>query len=274
MHMNTQAIASNKEAELDALINVPLDIAQDYSSYTDENRETWRQLFTRLEPVITQYAHPDVKKGIAKLGLSADAVPHLPTISQNLKNATGWQVYVCEGVLDIGILCAGYTKRYFPSTVWLRALKDIDYTPLPDMVHEVVGHLGVLAGSQEYADALHEFGMLAKKFEYDEEILSRMEAIHWFLFEFQLIEHEGKILADGPGLVSSLGEEPYSVESDKPRRHMLRDMTPEQVYRELMDARGYDISEFQKDYFVIPDSQFLLDFVTKHLPELVVSEPS
>lgn len=263
-----------KESDLEDLIAIPLEEAQRYENYTDENQEVWRRIFERLDPVISKYAHKDVKEGIRKLGLNGQEIPRLAQVSENLKRATGWQVYACEGVLDIGILCAGYTRRYFPSTVWLRALKDIDYTPLPDMVHEVVGHLSVLAGSQDYADALYEFGMLAKKLDYNAEILSRMEAVHWFLFEFQLIEGEnGQVLADGPGLVSSLGEEPYSVESDVPRRHFLSKMSAVEIYNELMNARGYNISEFQKDYFVIPNTKFLLDFVTKDLPDLIIKEP-
>jgi len=261
------------ETDLERLIAIPLEEAQKYENYTNENREVWNRLFERLGPVIEKYAHPDAQKGIRKIGLKGEEIPRLSIVSENLKSATGWQVYACEGVLDIGILCAGYTRRYFPSTVWLRSLEDLDYTPLPDMVHEVVGHLGVLAGSQEYADALYEFGMLAKKLDYDPEVMARMEAVHWFLFEFQLIEHEGKVLADGPGLVSSLGEEPYSVESDVPRRHFLSKMTAEEAYQALMNARGYDISEFQKDYFVIPNARYLLDFVTKDLPGLIISEP-
>lgn len=52
-------------------------IRQPYALYSEENHETWRRLYTRMEPQWEKFATPVFLEGRTNLELRADAVPQL-----------------------------------------------------------------------------------------------------------------------------------------------------------------------------------------------------
>ena len=84
-----------------------------------------------------------------------------------------------------------------------RDLRRRDYTPEPDVVHELVGHAASLMGP-ELAELNRAFGRAAR--EADKRELARIERAYWFTLEFGAVRETGTVKAIGAGLLSSVAE--------------------------------------------------------------------
>jgi len=96
-----------------------------------------------------------------------------------------------------------FATREFPVTDYLRAWREFEFTPEPDLFHDVFGHLPFLT-LPHYA-ALEELfapAFLRAGNEQREEI----KRLAWYSTEFGLIREQGELKAFGAGLISSIAE--------------------------------------------------------------------
>ena len=77
-----------------------------------------------------------------------------------------------------------------------------------------------------------------------------LSRLYWYTVEFGLIREDGGVRAYGAGILSSVGELEYSVNSPQPHR------LPLQLERTMRTL--YKIDTYQQTYFVIDDMQQLL----------------
>jgi phenylalanine-4-hydroxylase len=96
------------------------------------------------------------------------------------------------------------SSRHFPTTTWLRGRDALEYTPEPDIFHDVFGHVPMHA-HPVFADFLARYGQLCARIE-DEAILERLGRVFWYTVEFGLIRQDGRVKVYGSGLISSDGE--------------------------------------------------------------------
>jgi phenylalanine-4-hydroxylase len=94
--------------------------------------------------------------------------------------------------------------RRFPTTTWLRTRDSLEYTPEPDIFHDVFGHVPMHA-LPVFADFLAHYGQLCARIQ-DEAILERIGRVFWYTVEFGLIRQNGQVKVYGSGLISSNGE--------------------------------------------------------------------
>jgi phenylalanine-4-hydroxylase len=94
--------------------------------------------------------------------------------------------------------------RMFPTTTWLRSRDSMEYTPEPDIFHDVFGHVPMHA-HPVFGDFLQSYGQICARLT-DHEQLERMGRLFWFTVEFGLIRQNGEIKVYGSGLISSHGE--------------------------------------------------------------------
>jgi phenylalanine-4-hydroxylase len=94
--------------------------------------------------------------------------------------------------------------RRFPTTTWLRGPESMEYTPEPDIFHDVFGHVPMHA-HPVFADFLQSYGQLCTELRRKEDI-DRMGRLFWFTVEFGVIRQNGRIKLYGSGLISSHGE--------------------------------------------------------------------
>jgi phenylalanine-4-hydroxylase len=72
-------------------------------------------------------------------------IPQLSELSQYLHSRTGFRIKPTHGILSQREFLNSFAFKLFCSTQYLRNVKNPDYTPEPDIVHEIVGHVPMFA---------------------------------------------------------------------------------------------------------------------------------
>jgi phenylalanine-4-hydroxylase len=96
------------------------------------------------------------------------------------------------------------SNRQFPTTTWLRDRESLEYTPEPDIFHDVFGHVPMHA-HEVFADFLVRYGRVCANVE-DPGVLEKLGRLFWYTVEFGLIREANEIRVYGSGLISSNGE--------------------------------------------------------------------
>jgi phenylalanine-4-hydroxylase len=182
----------------------PYLVAQDYASYTEEQHAVWAELVAQRMPQLAAHAAEEYLEGFARLGFRADRLPNLTEISQRLQLRTGWRTVPVSGFMPGPAFFEMLADRQFPTTTWLRQRDSLEYTPEPDIFHDVFGHVPMHA-HPVFADFLAQYGKLCAGIE-NEATLERIGRLFWYTVEFGLIRQRGRIKVYGSGLISSNGE--------------------------------------------------------------------
>jgi phenylalanine-4-hydroxylase len=185
-------------------VAAPFLIEQDCKAYTPEQHATWRELVGHRMPQLREHACREYLQGFEQIGLREDSLPELSAVSARLAPLTGWESTPVSGFLPADAFFAMLAARMFPTTTWLRSRESMEYTPEPDIFHDVFGHVPMHA-HPVFADFLAEYGKVCATLT-DAEDLERMGRLFWFTVEFGLIRQDGGIKVYGSGLISSHGE--------------------------------------------------------------------
>jgi len=184
---------------------VPYLIEQDWQAYTPEQHAVWQELVARRMPQLREHACAEYLDGFEQIGLREDRLPDLKAVSALLAPRTGWASTPVSGFLPANAFFEMLAARRFPTTTWLRARESMDYTPEPDIFHDVFGHVPMHA-HPVFADFLEHYGKTCASVIDRPEALERLGRIFWFTVEFGLIRQGGEIKVYGSGLISSHGE--------------------------------------------------------------------
>lgn len=224
--------------------------------YTPQEVQTWGEVYRRLTELHQRYACAEFLRVFAVMakecGYAPDNVPQVRTVSDFLRQRTGFRLRPVAGLLGSRDFLNGLAFRVFFSTQYLRHHSKPLYTPEPDVVHELIGHAPMFA-DPAFADLSQEIG-LASLGASDEEI-ERLARCYWFSVEFGLLREQGELKAYGAGLLSSFGELEYACSPDRPagggeHRACLLPWDPAKAA-----ARDFPITEYQPCYFVAESLQ-------------------
>lgn len=171
--------------------------------YTPEEVEVWGTALSKLKELYPKHACRQVNEGLPKLGFREDEVPQLQDISDTLKAATGWQVRPTAGLMHPRQFLAGFAFKYFHSTQYMRHASKPMYTPEPDVVHELMGHVAMLA-DPTFADIVHSIGEASLGA--DDETIKHLTKVFWYTVEFGVVREGGEHKASGAAILSSFGE--------------------------------------------------------------------
>lgn len=173
----------------------------------------WERLFIRQKANLENKIHPLFWAGMRALAFSASAIPNLEQVNGQMLKISDFEMEKTQ------IQYAGdkewfefLSKRRIMVTNYIRTEKDLDYTPLPDIFHDLFGHLPWLA-HKPIADLAEKFGQiyLAGITELQRFMTERL---WWNAMEFGLMDVGGKKLIIGAGLASSFGECNHAMQSN------------------------------------------------------------
>ena len=214
--------------------------------YNRNEIKTWAYLYPKIREAIakcacdeTNYTLDDMEKKVA--GFGPETIPQLDDISKYLVSKTGWRLKPVGGLLSQREFLNALAFKIFHSTQYIRHHEDVEYTPEPDILHELIGHAPMFA-HQDFADFSQQIG-LASLGASDAELL-RLAAVYWHTIEFGMcLNSNGERKAYGAGIMGSVAELEY-CQTDKPE---FLPLDLDLISREYL---SFLITDMQPTYFV------------------------
>ena len=227
--------------------------------YTEEENAIWAELYARQEKAIHGKACDEFVHGLELLNMPRDRVPQLEEVSKVLRRETGWEVAYVPALIPFGRFFELLANRQFPAATFVRTREELDYLQEPDIFHELFGHTPLLT-NPHFADFTHTYGKLGYAASKEDRVfLARM---YWFTVEFGLLQPPGGDLKIyGGGILSSIGETDYAVNSEVPERKPF----------DIVDAlrTPYRIDIMQPLYYVIESLDQLSEITRMDVMSLV-----
>ena len=175
--------------------------------YTDEELSVWKYCYPKLKKHYKTRAVKEFNENLAEFeehcGYAEDNIPQLEDISQYLQKQTGWRIRPVGGLLSQREFLNGLAFKVFHSTQYIRHHSNPEYTPEPDIVHELMGHAPMFA-NKDYADLSQMIGLASLGC--PDMYLPRLGTLYWFTIEFGCCMEKDQRKAYGAGILSSFGE--------------------------------------------------------------------
>ena len=144
-------------------------------------------------------------QGLARLGLRREAIPDIGELSATVRAETGWQLAPVGRPFEPAAFFALLAERRFPIVTRIRPMHAFDFSPEPDLFHDLFGHVPMLL-DEGLANFLHELGQAYVAQPAGSPAREQLWALYFFTAEFGLVQHEGQPRLYGAGLLSSAGE--------------------------------------------------------------------
>lgn len=220
----------------------PIPIAE----YTAAEHDLWARVAQQLRRRHQERCSGAFLDGAMSLALPQDHIPQLRDLNERLGVASAFSLAPVAGLVPARTFYGSLADRTFMSTQYVRHTSVPFYTPEPDVIHEVVGHLNLIA-NPTFAELHRLAGETSRRCLSDEahEFFSR---VFWFTLEFGTVWEGDELKAYGAGLASSFGELEVFRNAE---------IRPFNIIE--MGTLDYDISAYQPILFSVPSVEFLAD---------------
>lgn len=182
-----------------------------YPDYPQSDHETWKYLYDKQLEFLPGRACDEYMEGTSKLNFTSEKIPYLKNLSNIFYETTGWKVARVPGLIHEQNFFEMLRRKVFPSTDYIRGKDELEYTPAPDLFHDIFGHMPLLT-NKSFASFYQKFGEAALSVEGKNRTL--LETFHWFTAEFGLIKNPKGMRIYGAGILSSSQEVQHSLSED------------------------------------------------------------
>jgi phenylalanine-4-hydroxylase len=227
--------------------------------FTPEQNKTWAELYRRQVPRVQEHASVHYLSGFEKLELPAEHIPTLIELNAKITPASGWTVVRT----DVRYTSSDDWYRYFERhefliTNYMRSWEELDWTPEPDMFHDIFGHLPFWM-NRYYAEIQEMFAPAYLAAASDEE-KENIKRLAWYSTEFGMIREGGKMKVFGTGLMSG-GEEFLNAAEGRMTYHDFS----------ISNVIGHDkvLYEQHKDLYVIESLDQLTAELAKYFDPIL-----
>lgn len=210
-----------------------------YPDYPKSDHEIWNFLFERQMKYLPGRACDEYLEGAKKLNFTPGKIPALKDLSNIFYQTTGWKIARVPGLIHEQDFFSMIKRKVFPSTDYIRGKDELDYTPAPDLFHDMFGHMPMLT-NKNFASFYQMFGEAAFNAKGAQRKL--LETFHWFTVEFGLIKQKKGMRIYGAGIVSSLGEVQHALSNEVD----VKDFDVEKIIHQ-----DYDVWHLQPILFAV-----------------------
>jgi phenylalanine-4-hydroxylase len=188
-----------------------IDPALEYSTenqeivFSNEQHAIWADLYDGIhQAYLLEHICQQFKDGLALLELDPRHIPTVAQLNDQITHRTGWRIE--RTIVRYTLADDWYEKfaqRIFLITDYLRTRDQIEFTPEPDMFHDIFGHLPYLT-MEFYARIEDKFAPAYRKATPDEkEVIKRLA---WYSTEFGLVIEDNRFKVFGAGIISGRAE--------------------------------------------------------------------
>ena len=231
-----------QDREIDKELNLP------EIEYENHQHELWTHLYTTILSRYKKYAVQDVYNGLLDLKLNPKRIPSLEDVNKALFPKTGFKVIPVSGLVTSRYFFSSLQNREFYCTQYIRHHSKPDFTPEPDICHDVIGHVPLLM-DPKIAHCYVQFAKAATKA--SDEQIKKLENLYWFTVEYGLVYEEGELKTWGAGNLSSYSDLRRCVDVARVQ-HLEFDI-------EIMCSTEYDPTIQQPRLFVAKSLNKALD---------------
>ncbi|MGC8856314.1 MAG: hypothetical protein ACP5QU_05895 [Anaerolineae bacterium] len=147
--------------------------------------------------------------------LPEDQIPSIQWLNERITPRTGWRTVRTKVRYSNAVQWyQHFARKEFLVTDYLRTRDELDFTPEPDMFHDIFGHLPYFV-LPEYVEIQEMFAPAFHCAKTDEE-RENVKRLAWFSTEFGLIRENGEMKVFGTGLISSKGEMEHVMAGNTP----------------------------------------------------------
>lgn len=188
-----------------------LETGREYTSstqeivFTKEQDAVWADLFAGIHrPQMLEQICREYKHGLTLLELDPNHIPSVAYLNDRITPRTGWRIE--RTAVRYTLADDWYQKfaqRIFLITDYLRTRDQMEFTPEPDMFHDIFGHLPYLT-QEFYARIEDKFAPAYLKATQEErEVIKRLA---WYTTEFGLVVEDNRFKVFGAGTISGRAE--------------------------------------------------------------------
>jgi phenylalanine-4-hydroxylase len=174
-------------------------------AFSDEQHAIWADLFAGIhQSYLLEHICQEFRDGLTLLELDPYHIPTVAYLNDHITARTGWHIE--RTVVRYTLADDWYKKfaqRIFLITDYLRTRDQMEFTPEPDMFHDIFGHLPYLT-MEFYARIEDKFAPAYIKATEDErEVIKRLA---WYSTEFGLVMGNNRFKIFGAGIISGRAE--------------------------------------------------------------------
>lgn len=189
----------------------PVDAAREYTidtqeiHFSDEQHAIWADLYAGIcQPYLMEHLCRPFIRGLSLLGLDPLHIPTLAQLNEQIGPRSGWTIE--RTAVRYTLADDWYQKfarRIFMITDYLRTREQMEFTPEPDMFHDIFGHLPYFT-QDFYARIEDQFApAYLQATPSEKEVIKRLA---WYSTEFGLVVEENRFKVFGAGTISGRSE--------------------------------------------------------------------
>jgi phenylalanine-4-hydroxylase len=210
-----------------------------FPTYSEQDHDTWATVFDAYLSRLDAVACAEVIDGFERLCLS-HRICDLAKLSSQVEELCGWRLEPVGGLVSGPDFISMLIRRKYPVTTHIRAPDEVEFSPLPDLFHDVVGHLPLLVYGP-YTQFLERFAAVLATYSSSAQAATALGRFFWHTTEVGLVSDVDRPKIFGAAIMTSGGECARAVASSTSR--MPFDL-------EEVGRTSYDIHEMQERYFV------------------------
>jgi phenylalanine-4-hydroxylase len=232
-------------------------VSKDYSSYTEEQHIAWNKLLQRQLNIIDDKACTEFIKGLEFLKEKIQFIPKLDILSAQLEEIVGWTLEPVIGLIEGQEYYTYLANRKFPFALNIRDTSNFDFSPVPDIWHDVFGHLPLLICPlySNYVESLARLWLVSNVRQ-----RQQIDKLYWFTIESGICQENGKRRVYGASQLSSFDEIHYAL-SDQPTVYPFdfQAIFNTNTTIDYVQSQIFEISSFDYLEQLIDDLKFYID---------------